>query len=91
MIVDKIIKFIPVEFEDGDRLKKIILRLKESWLYAPPELHSNIWAQLGVALEDDLGDSDTEWKKRISRIVTENETEEEQKEVVTEYEKYNLH
>lgn len=68
-VLDRIIREVPVDFENGAGLKDALRSISQSAKkYMAPETVQAHWNQVANVLERFLGDPDAEWKRRIASI-----------------------
>jgi len=70
LVIDAIIKQIPVDFEGREELLEKIERTRSSAITATEEQTTNHWLALGSHLQDHLGDANIEWQQTIEDIMT---------------------
>lgn len=67
-VVDRMLEQVPEDYEARDELKRRCDSIVESSSFAAPEMQQHWWSDLQLALIETLGQADTEWKIKITKI-----------------------
>lgn len=68
-VVDQIKKEVPKDFVNKNQMFMELDSQSDSSKYAPPETQSMWWGEVMMTLGNYLGETDTDWKKKISDII----------------------
>jgi hypothetical protein len=69
-VIDATLKLVPNDFSKKNELTVILESIKQSYLFAAPEMHSAWWFQFSKALNSTFGEPDTDWKNEIVVLVS---------------------
>lgn len=68
-VIDAALKLVPVDYAGKADLTKQLKSIKESYLYAAPEMHGHLWYKFGFTLQTALGDPDVAWKEDVVSLI----------------------
>lgn len=70
-VIEATLKLIPADYDKRDLLSKQLESIKESSLYAAPEMQVEWWYKFGLLLQTTLGDPEgIDWKEAVVDLVT---------------------
>lgn len=68
-VIEATIKLVPQDFPERAGLVNGLNSIKESYLFAAPEVVSHVWYRFSKYIADNLGQPDTAWKEEIADLI----------------------